>query len=348
MGQPGFWDIDQRLEKLAGKQDVLNRLSTLVPWETFRPILARIHQKPRKSNAGRKPTDVVLLFKMLVLQKLYNISDEELEYQVNDRLSFMQFLALGLEDPVPDATTVWLFRDQLQQHNLVDELFERFSDYLEASGYQAQDGQIVDATLIPVPKQRNTRRENQTIKQGEIPAEWQEQPNKVSQKDVDARWAKKNGISHYGYKNHISSDVRHGFIRRYTVTDASVHDSQVLGELLDGNNPGDGLWADSAYLSKRIVDVLSLMGFDPQINARAYRNRPLSDEQKAANRERSQTRAKVEHIFGDWVTDMGGKLVRTIGLARAKVNLGLKNLTYNLKRFVYLESQSASAPEPVG
>ncbi len=146
--------------------------------------------------------------------------------------------------------------------------------------------------------------------------------------------------------------MRHGFIRRYTVTDASVHDSQVLGELLDGNNPGDGpgdgLWADSAYLSKRIVDVLSLMGFDPQINARAYRNRPLSDEQKASNRERSQTRAKVEHIFGDWVTDMGGKLVRTIGLARAKVNLGLKNLTYNLKHFVYLKSQAASAPETVG
>jgi len=135
----------------------------------------------------------------------------------------MQFLNLGLEDSVPDATTVWLFRKQLQTHDLVDELFEHFAAYLAAAGYQAQDGQIVDATLIPVPKQRNTRTENQTIKQGDVPSEWQEQPYKVAQKDVDARWTKKNGVSHYGYKNHISSDVRYNFIRRYTVTDAAVH-----------------------------------------------------------------------------------------------------------------------------
>jgi len=196
MGQPGFWDGDERLEKLAAKQDMLKRLNTLVPWKTFRPILARIHEKTRKSNAGRQLIDVVLLFKMLVLQKLYNISDEELEYQVNDRWSFMQFLNLGLEDAVPDATTVWLFRDQLQKHGLVEELFETFAGYLEAAGYQAQDGQIVDATLIPVPKQRNTRAENQTLKQGEVPPEWQEQPHKVSQKDVDARWRiEKRGVS---------------------------------------------------------------------------------------------------------------------------------------------------------
>ncbi|MCH9056053.1 transposase [Synechococcus sp. PCC 6716] len=181
-----------------------------------------------------------------------------------------------------------------------------------------------------------------------MPSEWQEQPHKLAQKDVETRWTKKNGVSYYGYKNHISSDVRHGLIRRYTVTDVAVHDSQVLGELLDADNTGDGLWADSAYLSTLIVEVLSLMGFEPHINERAYRNRPLSDEQKSANRERSQTRAKVEQIFGDWVTDMGGKLVRTIGLARAKVNLGLKNLTYNLKRFVWLETQSAAAPDTVG
>ena len=338
MGQQGFWDVDERLEKLAAKQDILNRLNILVPWETFRPILSRIHEKPRKSKAGRKPIDVVLVFKMLVLQKLYNISDEQLEYQVNDRLSFMQFLQLGIEDRVPDATTVWLYRDQLQKHGLVEDLFETFSRYLEAAGYQAQDGQIVDATLIPVPKQRNTRSENDCIKQGQMPPKWEGKPHKVSQKDMDARWTKKNGVSHYGYKNHISSDVRYGFIRQYTVTDASVHDSQVLGELLDAANTGDGLWADSAYSSTRIIEVLTLMGFDPHINERAYRQRPLSEEQKASNRERSKIRAKVEHIFGDWVMTMGGKLMRTIGVARAKVNLGLKNLTYNLKRFVYWET----------
>lgn len=348
MGQQGFWDVDARQQKLEHKKPLLKQLNELVPWETFGRILRQIHAKPRKSEAGRKPTDVLLLFKMLVLQKLYAISDEELEYQVNDRLSFMQFLGLGLEIAVPDATTVWLFREQLQQHGLVEELFEQFSGYLQGAGYAAKDGQIVDATLIPVPKQRNTREENQTIKQGEVPAEWQEQPHKLAQKDVDARWTKKNGVSHYGYKNHVSSDVGFKFIRRYTVTDASVHDSQALGALLDADNSGDGLWADSAYLSVLIVDVLTLMGFEPHINERAYRNRPLTDEQKAANRERSKTRAKVEHIFGDFVTSMGGKVVRSIGLARAQTQLGLKNLVYNLKRFVYLESQPVASAEMAG
>ncbi len=338
MGQGGFWDAEERLDKLSAKQDLLKRLNELVPWESFRPILNLIHAKPRKSSAGRKPTDVVLLFKMLVLQKLYSISDEALEYQVNDRLSFMQFLKLGLEDSVPDATTVWLFREQLQKHELVDALFERFADYLEAAGYQARDGQIVDATLIPVPRQRNTRSENQSIKQGETPAEWQVQPHKRAQKDCDARWTKKHGVAHYGYKNHISSDVGNGLIRRYVITDAAVHDGQVLGALLDAENTGDGVWADSAYRSEASVNVLGLMGFDVHINERAYRNRPLTAAQKAANRERSQTRAKVEHIFGHWVTAMGGKFLRTIGLARAQVNLGLKNLTFNFTRFVYLAS----------
>ena len=180
----------------------------------------------RKSNAGRKPIDVIVMFKMLVRQQLYNISDEDLEYQVNDRLSFMRFLGLTLADSVPDATTVWLFRQQLKQQGLIEELFEQFDRYLRPLGYQAKGGQIVDATLVPVPKQRNSQEENQQLAQGEIPQSWQEKPHRLSQKDLDARWTKKNGQSHFGYKNHISIDGEYGFIRRYEVTDAAVHDSR--------------------------------------------------------------------------------------------------------------------------
>ena len=187
MGQRGFWDLQTRQQKLESKKDFLTRLNRMVPWETFRPTLRKIREKPRKSNAGRKPLDEVLLFKMLVLQKLYNISDEDLEYQVNDRLSFMQFLNLGLEERVPDATTVWLFREQLQQRELVEALFEQFESYLQQAGYQAQDGQIVDATLVPVPKQRNGKEENQQIKNGQMPEDWSAQPHKRAQKDIDAR-----------------------------------------------------------------------------------------------------------------------------------------------------------------
>ena len=197
----------------------------------------------------------------------------------------------------------------------------------------------MDATLVPVPKQHNSKEENAQVKQGEVPEDWQKQPHKCSQKDTDARWTKKRGVSYYGYKNHINRDAGHGFIRRYQVTDAAVHDSKVLGALLDADNSDDEIWADSAYLSAAMVQALTWMGFISHINERAYRNRPLTDEQIAANRERSKTRSKVEHVFGTMVNEMGGKAVRTIGLARATAMLGLKNLTYNLKRFVFWQQQ---------
>lgn len=340
MRQPGFWDWEARQSKLNQKKDLLVRLNEIISWETFRPLLEQIHDKPRKNNAGRKPMDVIVMFKLLVLQQLYNISDEELEYQVSDRLSFMQFLGLGLADEVPDATTVWLFRKQLSEQQLIEALFEQFDGYLIEQGYAAQGGQIIDATLIPVPKQHNSDDENKHIKQGEASQLWQDKPHKRTQKDTDARWTKKGSKSHFGYKDHISIDVEHGLIRRYVVTDASVHDSQVLGQLLDENNTSDRIWADSAYRSEAIESTLELLGFDSQIHERAYRNAPLSDEQKQANRVKSKTRAKGEHIFGAWVMQMGGKLVRSIGLLRVKAHLGLKNLTYNLMRYTYLQTQA--------
>lgn len=240
---------------------------------------------------------------------------------------------------------MWLFREQLQTLELIEALFEQFEQYLQQAGYAAKGGQIVDATLMSVPKQRNSKEENACIKEGKMPQEWQDKPHKLAQKDMDAKWTRKNGVSHFGYKNHISVDTHYGFIRRYQVTDAAVHDSQVLRGLLDAGNPDDELWADSAYRSEATERALERMGFDSHINERAYRNHALTEEQKAANRERSKTRAKVEHVFGSWVNEMGGKLVRTIGLKRAQTNLGLKNLSYNLKRFVFWQRQrETSAP----
>lgn len=341
MGQQGFWDVEQRYKKLEQKQDLLVQLNEIIPWQEFRVLLESVHEKARKSNAGRKPIDVLLLFKLLILQQLYNISDESLEYQVNDRLSFMRFLNLGIEDSVPDATTLWLFRQHLTEKGLTEQLFERFDEYLRTQGYQAEGGQIVDATLIPVPKQRNRTAENDQIKQGEIPSQWQDKPHRLAQKDTDARWTQKNGSSHFGYKDHISIDTKYGFIRRYAVTDAAVHDSKMLGAVLDDDNSGDEIWADSAYRSAAIEAVLELLQFDSRIHERGYRNHPLSEKQKDANREKSKTRAKVEHVFGNWVMTMAGKLLRCIGKPRATEQLGLKNLVYNLKRYVFWQSQPA-------
>jgi transposase, IS5 family len=332
--------LSARYEKLHQKQDLLVRLNQVIPWEAFRPQLNQIHAKVRKSAAGRKATDVVVLFKMLVLQQLHNISDESLEYQVNDRLSFMQFLGFDLMSEVPDATTVWLFRKHLREAGLVENLFEQFDGYLITQGYAAKGGQIVDATLIPVGVQHNTKAENVQIKAGEVPTSWTEKPHRQAQKDGDARWTKKRGKSYFGYKDHIEIDAAHRLIRRYVVTDAAVWDGQVLGQLLDADNDADTIWGDSAYRSATIEAVLGLMGFESAINERAYRNRPLTAAQTAQNKERSGIRARVEHVFGAWIMGMGGKFLRTVGLANAKVQLGLKNLTYNLIRFTWLETRA--------
>ena len=195
----------------------------------------------------------------------------------------------------------------------------------------------MDASLVPVPKQRNRRSENEQLRNGEIPQHGSEHPRRLSQKDTEARWTKQNGESHFGYKHHINVDVEFGFIRRYQVTDAAVHDSQALPEILDIDNQDDAIWADSAYRSQDPEWVLETIGFDSQIHERAYRNRPLTEQQQESNREKSPTRAKVEHVFGDWVTSMGGKLVRSIGKVRVEANMGLRNLTYNFKRYVFWE-----------
>ena len=194
MGQPGFFDIGERTAKLTQMGDPLVGLNEQIQWEAFRADLTRVHEKERKSKAGARPIDVVLMFKLLVLQQLHNLSDDRIEYQIRDRLSFMRFLGLQLEDRVPDAKTVWLFRERLKELKLVEVLFARFHEQLAALGYAARAGQMIDATFVEVPRQRNGRDENAKIKAGETPADWKEESAKpmLRQKDVDARWTKKN------------------------------------------------------------------------------------------------------------------------------------------------------------
>lgn len=342
MGQRSFFDVENRLQSVSKMGDPLERLATTIPWESFRPLLAQVHEKERKSKAGRKPIDVVLMFKALILQTLYNLADEQVEYQIRDRLSFARFLGLGIEDSVPDATTVWRFRERLKELGLIDAVFERFGDYLAAEGYQAKQGQIVDASIVPVPIQRNSREENRRIKEGEVPEDWSEA--KREQKDVEGRWTKKRGKSYFGYKNHIDVDAEHKLIRTFEVTPANVHDSQVLDDLVDPDNLDPGVWADSAYRSEETEAVLEEAGYESHICEKGQAGQPLSAEQEANNRKRSKVRSRVEHVFGFQQNSMGGKLIRTIGLARAEVKIGLMNMTYNLMRYLQLAKRRERAP----
>jgi IS5 family transposase len=340
MGQLTFFDADKRLAALSEKGDPLETIAALVPWESFRADIEAAVLTPeevKKSTAGRKPLDAIVMFRMLVLQALYNLSDEQIEYQVRDRLSFARFLGVGVEDGIPDGTTLWLFREKLARAALIETLFDRFDQHLNAKGYIARGGQMVDASIVAVPKQRNTREENEAVKRGETPADWETKPAKNRQKDKDARWTKKHGKNFFGYKNHVNVDRTHKLIRRYAATDAAVHDSRKLNGLLHQGNTSQDVFGDSAYRSAANEATLKERGFRSRIHVRAARGHPLSKAKAAANRAKSRIRARIEHVFGAQETAPGGRIVRTIGIVRARIKIGLQNFVYNVRRLATLE-----------
>jgi len=331
---------DFRLREIDKDGDPLRQLDEAIDWEQFRATLEEIRPTTRKSSAGRKPFDAVLMFKIMVIQSLYNLSDDAVEFQVRDRLSFMRFLGLTLSDRVPDAKTIWLFRERLIQADLIEVLFTAFNDFLTARGFAAHKGQIIDASIVAAPRQRNKHDENVKIKDGQAVEEWAEKPCKQRQKDVDARWTRKNNVNHYGYKNHIGVDAEHKFIRRWSVTQAAVHDSQVFEELLDESNTNADVWADSAYRTPTNIKVLESHGYREKIQRKAARGRPLSPREIQGNRTRSKVRSRVEHIFGIQAMRAGTLLLRTIGIARARCKIGLRNLSYNMARLGTLTAPS--------
>jgi IS5 family transposase len=347
--QPGFFDLDDCYAELSRNGDPLEALEAAVPWEAFRYRLDKALKRAEKNAAGgRPPFDCVLMFKALVLQSLYNLSDDRTEYQIRDRLSFRRFLGLSMDARVPDAKTIWLFRETLANAGAVEKLFALFNRHLDDNGLRAMGGQIIDASFVHVPVQRNDRDENDALKAGEIPEDWLENPSKLRQKDTEARWTKKNEISHYGYKNHINADRRFKLIRKYDVTSAAPHDSTVFDSLLDPDNTCADVWADSAYRSaEREADLKERM-IRSHIHHKGHRNKPLSRHKQQVNKRRSKVRARVEHVFGHQENSMGGTLVRTIGMARAKTKIGLKNLAYNMQRFVFLlrTGQRCGRPAP--
>lgn len=340
MPSPGFFDLDDRFAKLDEKDPLIN-LNTYVDWEAFRDTLNIIRKKKRKSKAGRKPFDVVLMFKVLILQHLYNLSDDQVEFQIRDRYSFCRFLGLTPSDSIPDAKTIWLFREQLAEADVMKTLFYAFDYQLCDQGFKAQKGQIVDASFVDVPRQRNSREENRAIKEGETPETFNDNPHVKSQKDLDARWTKKNNETHYGYKDHVSVDNAHKLIREYDVTAANVHDSQIFEEILTENTSFD-VWADSAYQSEEHEYILDAMGYRSHVHEKGYRGKTLSLRKQKANRRKSKVRARVEHVFGSITNEQGGLYFRVIGLARNAIKVGLMNVTYNMRRFVFLCRRRAS------
>lgn len=330
--QSSFFDLSERHALLEQLGDPLPKIDEVVDWEGFRPTLERIRAKKDPRKGGRPPHDVVLMFKVLLLQQLYNLSDDQTEYQIRDRYSFSRFLNLDPEGQVPDAKTIWFYREQLKKRGLLDELFSGLLSQIEAAGYVARRGQIVDAAIMETPRQRNPREENEQIKKGAVPEGWSD--NKRRQKDTQARWTRKAGKTYFGYKNHINVDVKHKVIRLFAVSDAALNDRRVLEAVLDENNTSRALWADANYRSRDQEASLKKQGYRSHIQRQGQAKKPLNERQKAANHKRSKTRIRVEHIFAQqsWM----GRTVRTIGLERAHFKIGMMNLAYNVRRLAWL------------
>jgi len=335
----GLFAYEDQLEKINAHQPPLNKLDQVIDWELFRtPIEEALYVKP-KGAGGRPSYNRVMMFKILILQRYYNLSDEQTEFQIKDRLSFMQFLDIEIGDRVPDEKTIWLFKEQLSEQNLSEELFDLFTSQLLKNGIVAKEGSMIDASFVDVPRQRNTREENKDIKAGSIPlsfakADKRGNKSKLAQKDTDARWTKKNDEKHYGYKDHINADEKTKIITKYTVTSAAPHDSTEIEKLIDSTDKA--LHADSAYRSKEIEEFLEEKGCASHIHEKGYRGKPLTQEQEENNTTKSKTRARVEHIFGFMTNSMKGLTNRCIGMKRNLFQIGLMNLTYNLCRYEQL------------
>ena len=231
--------------------------------------------------------------------------------------------------------TFWAFRETLTRNELVEPLFAIFHAALEAKGMFARKGQMVDATFVEVARQRNSREDTARIKAGEVPEGWHGQPQKARQKDVDARWTKKNGGRYYGYKNHVKVDSRSKLIEDFTVTAASVHDSNALGELIAEGDPTT--YVDSAYTGARCEQIFAEKKVQAKPIERAYRNKPLNGSQQRNNRARSKIRVRVEHVFATMRMCMRSAWNRCIGLSRNRAMISMTNLVYNMVRFEQIE-----------
>jgi len=354
MIQPGLFDMKNRLESLSKFGDPLEKLKEVVDFEVFRNEIEEGLDFSDRTKGGRPPYDAILIFKVLVLQTLYSLSDDQTEYQIKDRLSFMRFLDLVLCQSVPDAKTIWLYRERLAQKGLIEKLFLTFDQALKDRGYLAMSGQIVDASIISAPRQRMTKEEKETIKQDRIPEEWKAHPSRLSQKDREARWVIKYSKAkakdgekamdlatpYFGYKNHISMDKCYGFVRKFHTSDASRYDGKVLAQLLDKENTASDVWGDTAYRSEENERLLQAHGLTSKLHRKKPRGKPMSRTTSRANSKKSTVRSKVEHVFAVQKDKMG-LFIRTIGITRANIKIAFANIVYNMKRLIFWEQRRA-------
>lgn len=333
-----FADLEHKA-KIDALGDPLAEIDACVDFAVLAAEVDRIAPRPESSQGGRPPFPTEIMVRILVLKRLYNLSNAQLEYQLLDRMSFKRFCRLEHAVNIPDQTTIWVFENRIGEAG-AKAIFDAVNAQLRKKGFIARGGQIIDATLVPAPRQHLSKEEKEIIDQGATPAAWS--PAKRRQKDTDASWTKKHGKSHFGFKLSVNVDKQHKFIHKIVTDTACTHDSQHFEALIDPTNTSRDVYADRGYPSKERQAWLKANGYRDRIQRKGKRNTPLSEAQQRRNHGIAKVRARVEHVFAA-LEQMGGKLIRTIGQARANFAMTMMAACYNLKRLAYFQKAGIMA-----
>lgn len=334
--------LRQRRAKLEGYVQTLAAMDALIDFSAMASAVDTACPRPDRRKGGRPPYATEVLVRMVFLQGLYNLSDEQCEHQVLDRLSFQRFCRLDGALNIPDARTLWAFRQRLAEGGLgAKAIFETLSQQLQRHGYIPRGGQIVDASIVQAPITQANAQEREALNKGEDPAGWSEK--RLAHTDQDARWTIKHGKSYYGYKLHGNVDARYKLIRQLKITPANADDGQQLPDVLQAANTRDRLLADRGYDSQANRQVLRRHGIADGIARRAKPGQTAKIRLRQRNQTINRTRARVEHVFAA-LQQQGGKCVRAMTLARNALAITLQCAAYNARRLVWLvKSTGASA-----
>lgn len=340
MIKPSLFAEQEREAKLDKLGDALRVLAEHVDFAALAEQIDRAVPRPSRERGGRPPFPTELMVRVLLIQQLFNLSDEQMEFHLLDRLSFQRFVGLRQSSQIPDRTTIWFFKERLIAANAAETIFNAVKQQLNKHGYMARGGQMIDASIVQVPKQSISKAEKEVIQNAAIPANWF--PAKRRQKDIDARWAKKHGKFYFGYKLSTGIDKRYKLIRKIAVSTASEHDTLRFEDVLDPDNTSCDVWADRGYVDGQREARLTADGWRLHIQRKGQAGKPLSNCQQRRNKRIAKVRARVEHPFAR-MAQMGGKVLRSIGLDRATLHLHWKAACYNLQRLCYLKTAGVEA-----
>jgi IS5 family transposase len=308
--QPGFSDLE--MESRLSPGHFLQQIDNRLDWRSFDAMLQELYP----SHRGRPSYPPLLLFKALLLQQWYGLSDPGLEEAIRDRLSFQRFLGLSLRDAVPDETTFCRFRNLLARKEMGERLLALLEEQLDAQGLLVKQGSLVDATLLK--SQRRPPRKGE------------------ASPDPDANWVRKGKDGHFGYKGHLTVDQGSGLVRQIKLTEASYAETRLLEEMLLGDEAA--VFADKAYAKASRREALAQQGIFCGIMHKATPGHPLSPWQQLLNRWWARVRVEVERVIGTLKRHYGLERLRYIGNHRNRFHLILVGIGYNLKRMLVLQA----------